>query len=445
VNISNSGEGDSNWPDSVTDHIIESPVRDLFNTPIDYSQNLLGKLWIERGNYALIHGSSEVGKSVLAAQIAIEAALGRETFGIAVNQRLIVLIIQAEDSKNDRVLQFHTMLKRLTPEDQAIVHENVRIVTPRKRALRGSKLFAFLSEAFKDTVIDLVIMNPALAFLDGQPNDSVAVGDFLREQFQEFLRQKNAGGIVIHHTPKPPKSGKTRSTEQSQYAGHGSAEWANAPRASMTIERTLVGYVFEFTIGKRGKRSGWLPNQEGYFVRYFTHSRVGGELIWLPATEQDIAAAMSGISPDDFSHIFRGDEDLTFDVIKAKFRSHGYSYTDEEIARVLDIAVDTSRLNRVEENGETIYRTVKSAKKAAQDIDRMDKVLKAVQGAGEKGIILSKLRVLKICGNVKLDEYLDELERLGRIYCVERNRTKRYFATKSSGSTESPDGVHSLA
>src|SRR6266446_18628 len=211
-------EDDVNWPESLSDHIIESPVRDLLGKPIDYSQNILGDLWIERGNYALIHGSSEVGKSVLVAQIAIEAALGRETFGLKVDRPLKVLIVQAEDSKNDRIGQFNTMLKRLAPDDQKLVHANVRIITPRKRAHRGKRLFSFLSKEFEDCTIDLVIFNPAFAFLDGQPNDSVAVGDFLREQHQEFLREKIAGGIVIHHVPKPPKSGRTRSIQQSQYA-----------------------------------------------------------------------------------------------------------------------------------------------------------------------------------------------------------------------------------
>jgi hypothetical protein len=118
-----------------------------------------------------------------------------------------------------------------------------------------------------------VIFNPAFAFLDGQPNDSNAVGDFLREHLQEFLREKGAAGIVIHHTPKPPRTGKTRPTASAEYASHDSAEWANAPRASITIERTLVAHVYQFTIGKRGRRSGWLMNQEGFFTRYFTHDQ----------------------------------------------------------------------------------------------------------------------------------------------------------------------------
>jgi hypothetical protein len=108
--------GDVNWPESLADHIIENPVRDLLDKAVDYSQNVLGDLWIERGSYVVINGPTGVGKSVLSVQIGVEAALGRETFGIKVDRPLKVLIVQAEDSKNDRIGQFQTILKRLSPD-----------------------------------------------------------------------------------------------------------------------------------------------------------------------------------------------------------------------------------------------------------------------------------------------------------------------------------------
>jgi hypothetical protein len=79
-----------------------------------------------------------------------------------------------------------------------------------KRAQRGKKLFDFLMKACADFDFGLFILNPAFAFLEGSVSDASSVSDFLRIQLQEFLRAKNAGGIVVHHTPKPPKSGKGR-------------------------------------------------------------------------------------------------------------------------------------------------------------------------------------------------------------------------------------------
>jgi hypothetical protein len=52
----------------------------------------------------------------------------------------------------------------------------------------------------------------------------------------------------------------------------------------MTISRTLVPWVFLFDIGKRGSYSGWQADREGYYTRYFAHSRAG-DMFWSPATE----------------------------------------------------------------------------------------------------------------------------------------------------------------
>jgi hypothetical protein len=425
------GGEDANWPDSLPDHIIESPVRDLLREPIDYSQNILGNLWLERGSINLIQGWSGVGKSTLSVQMGVEAALGRETFGLKVDRPLKVLIVQAEDPKNKRIRQSQCIPKiARTQEEEILIHQNLRIVTPRKRALRGESLFKFLGETFKDANFDLTIINPIFSFIEGNINDTGAVGDFFRDYFQEFLRKKNAGGLVIHHLPKPPKSGIVKAT---QYSGHGSAEFANAPRGVITITRTFVPYVFEFTVVKGAGESGWQSNQAGDYVRYFTHSRIKGEMLWSPATEKDIAAAMTGISSDDFSQVFRGDVDLTFEVIRTRFKAAGYNYTDEEIADVLDLAVEKGRLIAVEVDGQTVYRTVKSAKKAAQTNSRMEEVFALIRESGKTGIIISELRKRASGGNSGLTKHLEDLVKLGRIYWVpEGSNTKRYFVTESS-------------
>ena len=99
------------------------------------------------------------------------------------------------------------------------------------------------------------------------------MGDFLRPNCKSFCGLKNAAAIVVHHVPKPPEPGKARAADTTMYSAHGSAEWTNAPRASITIEGTKVPYVFEFNIGKRGANSGWEINREGYYTKYFVHSR----------------------------------------------------------------------------------------------------------------------------------------------------------------------------
>jgi len=303
---------------------VENPIRDLLNKEVDYSKNVLGNLWLERGTYGTILGSAGIGKSVLAVQIGVEAAMGRNVFGIKVSEPLQVLVVQAEDSQNGRIQQVNGILKNLDPTpselEVALVGANLRIVTPEHRADRGVALFTNLRFAFERKKLDLVIFNPAFAFIEGSVNSVEPVGDFLRNHLQSFLRYKQAAGLVVHHVPKPPKSGKKgRDADTTMYSGHGSAEFANAPRASLTIERTMAPWVFEVTIGKRGNHSGWTPDRGGDYRRYFIHNR-SGHFYWSAASEADISAANSGIGEEDFAEVFKGDADLTFDTIQKRFR-----------------------------------------------------------------------------------------------------------------------------
>jgi hypothetical protein len=43
------GGEDANWPESLPDHIIESPIQDLLGQAVDYSQNVLGDLLSSAG------------------------------------------------------------------------------------------------------------------------------------------------------------------------------------------------------------------------------------------------------------------------------------------------------------------------------------------------------------------------------------------------------------
>lgn len=424
------------WPEEIPEYVIENPVQDLLNSKIDYSQNILGNLFVERGTYAVIQGSSSIGKSMLGVQMGIEAALGRETFGLKVDGPLKVLILQGEDSKNDRIRQNQCIHKLATTDKELIlIEQNLRIITPLKRAQRGKKLFDFLTEHLTGHTVDLFILNPAFAFLDGQNAEDV--GDFLREQLQEFLRRKNAAGIVIHHVPKPPRSGtgRTRAIETTMYSGHGSAEWANAPRASITIERTLASYVFEFNIGKRGAHSGWQANRDGYYTRYFTHSK-GKVMIWSAATDQDIAAANTGIGDDDFAEVFRSDQPLTFEIIKARFKHFGCNYSDQELNTVLETLVERGKLIRTEEEGDSVWRSIKSVKTAKKEAAHgrwMEEVFTIIKEAGDAGIITTEIRKKFSASNNVLDDCLEKLLKLGRIRVrKEGANSKRYFTTEGS-------------
>lgn len=217
------------------------------------------------------------------------------------------------------------------------------------------------------------------------------------------------------------------------YSGHGSAEWANAPRASITIERTLASYVFEFNIGKRGASSGWEANRDGYYTRYFTHSR-GKIMIWSAATDQDIAAANTGIGNDDFEQVFSSEINLTFEVIKSRFKHFGWNYSDSELTAMLDGLVAIGKLIQDEEDGEPVWRPLKSAKTAKKEAQHKawtEEVFMLIKEAGASGIITSELRDKFSRSNDVLKRCLDELMDNKRIRMQpQAGNTKRYFANE---------------
>jgi RecA-family ATPase len=245
---------------------IHKPIRVLLHAEIDYSQNILGNFFLERGHYTVIVGPSGIGKSAVAVQMAIEAAAGLHVFGMPTPGPLRVVLVQAEDSDNDLKLQVRCIETiahseevqerlGLTPEEiKDRIENNLTVVTTN---VRGAALFADLKKEFTDRAtgkskVELFIFNPAFAFLEGSASSDVAVNTFLRKQLQSFLRRMQAAGVVVHHTVKPPRRGTAkRSAETTMYSPHGSAEWTNGPRGGITIEATNSPTVYEFIIGKR--------------------------------------------------------------------------------------------------------------------------------------------------------------------------------------------------
>jgi hypothetical protein len=127
----------------------------------------------------------------------------------------------------------------------------------------------------------------------------------------------------------------------------------------LTIEKTLAPDVFEFVMGKNGESSGWERNAEGYYVRYFARSSKGTDWYWSPATQ---AQTLTALRIDEFSRVFASEDDLTFDDIKERFKSFGYTYSAEEIEEFLNDAVANGDLINLEVDGETVWRGIKVAK-----------------------------------------------------------------------------------
>jgi hypothetical protein len=290
---------------------------DLLGRELDASANILGHRFLERGTYATLIGSSGIGKSVAAMQIALEAAVGGPVFGMPVPRPLRIVLVQAEDSKNDRVEMVRMATKIAnTPAKLELARKNLTILTT--TSYRGEELFRYLESEFdrKDPAtglaldpVDLFLLNPAFAFMeaDADVNKPEDVGKFLRGQLQPFLINLGASALVVHHTPKLTNRDTSKwSTNTFMYSGHGSAEWTNAPRGAITIEPTNEPKVFEFVAAKRGSRTGWEEGEKGRYSVYYRYSTDPGIMYFLAASPEEVDSATSetGTKDEDILSLF---------------------------------------------------------------------------------------------------------------------------------------------
>src|ERR1035441_3161256 len=189
---------------------------------------LLRHRYLCQGAGLLIVGPTGIGKSSLEMQMMILWALGREAFGIQPARPLKSLLVQAENDDGDLVEMRDGVIRglELSREDAAAACD--RIIVVREDSRTG---FGFFAGTLRPLVTehrpDLVWIDPALSYLGGEASSQKDVGGFLRNMLNPLLREFGCGGVVVHHTNKPP-SGRERPDWQAgdfAYLGSGAIEW----------------------------------------------------------------------------------------------------------------------------------------------------------------------------------------------------------------------------
>jgi hypothetical protein len=265
---------------------------ELSAAKIDPKLTLLGgsSRFLEREHFCVVVGPSGVGKSVFTVQLAFFLGAGKRAFGIPVERPLKVVVVQAEDNRND-VIEMAQMLPALgfSPDDQKRAKQNALIVSI--NYLAGA---AFLAELEANVaalrtsgfVVDVVIINPLTAYLGGDETKPEVCTAFLRLGLNPILTRQHCSSIILHHPPKTTHNSTDKfSYYDWQYRGAGSAHITNAARATIGIEPTEMEGVFKFMAGKRGERIGWNGSRETWWA----HSKEG--MFWVPATCEEIASA----------------------------------------------------------------------------------------------------------------------------------------------------------
>ena len=306
--------------------------------PTDPNELFTHRLLCRRGT-ALFVGPSGIGKSTFHTQGIVKWAMGAEHFGFIPVMPLRCLVVQAENDDHDLREQFGSCLRslKLTEGQFEAVNERISIVTI--NSVVGDEFCEVLRRLIQRHQADLVVIDPALAYLGGDANSQVEVGRFLRQGIAPVLAETNSAAILVHHVAKPAFSKGGTSNRSDAYAGAGSAEFSNFSRLVFGINPTEVPDHYELFLGKRGKRAGW-RDADGKLVtkRILRHSREAGELLWSEVSDVEFQSlkAISGEEKheptiDEFVSLFPAAADsdpksalLSTDSIKAMFKAKGW-------------------------------------------------------------------------------------------------------------------------
>lgn len=256
---------------------------------------LLRHRFLCRGAGLLLVGPTGIGKSSLEMQMMILWALGREAFGIQPTRPLTSQLVQAENDDGDLIEMRDGVIRglELSREDGAAACDRIIVVREDSRTGVGF-LAGTLRPLLSEHRPDLVWIDPALSYFGGEASSQKDVGGFLRNGLNPLLREFGCGGVVVHHTNKPP-SGREKPDWQAgdfAYLGSGSIEWAGWARGVLALRSVGSHLVFELRAAKRGARLRWRePDGETTaYTKLIAHSGTPGLICWREAEPSEAPA-----------------------------------------------------------------------------------------------------------------------------------------------------------
>ena len=268
------------------------PLGDLRRPQSADENELLRHRFLCRGGSLLFVGPTGAGKSSFTMQAAILWALGRPCFGLEPARPLRILIIQAENDEGDLAEMRDGVISGLGLAGEDIAAAAGRVVVVTEDSKTREAFTAALDGLLQFHQVDLVIIDPAFAYLGGEASAQRDVSPFLRNMLNPVIHRHGVGLILVHHVNKPPSGEQKPQWQAGDYAylGSGSAEFANWARAVMAIRSIGSGEVFELLLAKRGRRVGWVDDMgRPTNSRYIAYHREPGVICWREAEPHEVA------------------------------------------------------------------------------------------------------------------------------------------------------------
>lgn len=260
---------------------------DLVAYKVPEGHIIAGKGWLRRGAGCLLTGGTSLGKSVLAEQIAVNIASGKNILGcIHVPSPMRVLYLQAENDEETLQRDILSIVK-FTQADTSLVQQNLAI--HHLYGLSGNALDTWIENKIIKEKTDLLMLDPYQDFIPSGSNINDA-GTFLAFIFNlnRIIKEHNCAFLLVTHTPKP-QDREHWTARESVYMAVGSQAIAAWARTSAEI----TGFkdddsIYRLRFGKNAERTGVVTDQ-GSIVRdlMIQHSPSIHEPYWKIADNQE--------------------------------------------------------------------------------------------------------------------------------------------------------------
>jgi hypothetical protein len=226
--------------------------------------------FLSRGGGFLLVSHASAGKSSLVLDQCMFWALGRPAYGIKCNGPLKSLIVQSEDSRRyiGKIVRSFCEANQLNALERAQLAHNV--VITKVKGIMGEQFFSRLRKLIALHKPDLVVINPAYLYAEGDISKAEYAQPFL-VGLDALNKEEKFGYIIVHHTGKPERKdskGNRAAVEdwESVYMGFGSSYFANWPRCSALLERRPGDeerYVLKLGKGRKNAGVTRIRNHEG--------------------------------------------------------------------------------------------------------------------------------------------------------------------------------------
>jgi hypothetical protein len=195
-----------------------------------------------RGNVGLFIASTNLGKTILALNLALSATVRRE-FHPLLNQSHTaqrILYIDGEATKPEVYTDVKKMLEAFTPEQVEVVKKNLFLICDAELDdepldLVNPEHQEIIKQKALDCKPDLIIVDTLSALMDIEDeNDNAKVKKEVMKPLKKLAKQTNSAVLLLHHTGKFNEG----FSPAGAYKGRGASAFGALSRTVLTLEKS---------------------------------------------------------------------------------------------------------------------------------------------------------------------------------------------------------------